>query len=136
MIQANQLNGIIPSSKIVHQPKLSVPKEKPMSNRGSIQMGGQLSQKKKVSTTNNRKRSVEARPHPPHLLNKRYWDDVRAQGKSQIFKIFGITFNKIGKATQSSSPESSCIKCLFVNFCTYNAPFYSSVGFNQQGETT
>jgi hypothetical protein len=26
----------------------------------------------------NRKRSAEPRPHPPHLLNKRYWDDVKA----------------------------------------------------------
>lgn len=50
-------------------------------------LAGQFNHQKKVVNalngnaakhTNNRKRSVEPRPHPPHLLNKRYWDEVKA----------------------------------------------------------
>ncbi|CAJ0953333.1 unnamed protein product, partial [Mesorhabditis belari] len=29
----------------------------------------------------NRKRSNTNRPHPPHKLNKRYWDELRANGQ-------------------------------------------------------
>lgn len=34
------------------------------------------------TTITNRKRSAEICPHPPHLLNKRYWEDKT--GKSRI----------------------------------------------------
>ncbi|CAK5087389.1 unnamed protein product [Meloidogyne enterolobii] len=35
------------------------------------------------TTTTNRKRSAEICPHPPHLLNKRYWEEAKA-GKARI----------------------------------------------------
>lgn len=37
-----------------------------------------------------KRRSLELRPHPSHILNKRYWDEIRAgqrPSKSQKNKI-------------------------------------------------
>nr|CAD2173101.1 unnamed protein product [Meloidogyne enterolobii] len=36
-----------------------------------------------TKTTTNRKRSAEICPHPPHLLNKRYWEEAKA-GKARL----------------------------------------------------
>jgi len=36
-----------------------------------------------TKATTNRKRSAEICPHPPHLLNKRYWEEAKA-GKARI----------------------------------------------------
>ncbi|CAK5064598.1 unnamed protein product [Meloidogyne enterolobii] len=47
------------------------------------------------TTTTNRKRSAEICPHPPHLLNKRYWEEAKA-GKAHI--------------PNKSSSQNVCIK--------------------------